>query len=254
MTDADVAGQARRGPVADTRRSFSPMLLPVEGSVSRVGLALERVAGVAGVPLQRVVAGAGEDEVAALVAVDDVVAVAARGRCRRRYRRRIVSSPRRRRRSAGPARRGCRVARQRVGPVAKRHLGGGQPGGAGRWRPRRRRMHPAGPVTVDRALPAPGSAKTMSVPEAGDLRLVGLPALGREARGSLTSRDRRSRRRRRPGGRRALTSATPNPGASSLRSPFPAVIRTPTIQSAPAAPSQGESRDACHAGATCSGR
>ena len=75
-----------RPPFADTA-IFSPIAEPLKRSVVAPGLALERVAAVARVPLHRVVAGPGEDGVVALVAVEGVVAVAAEQTRRRRCRR-----------------------------------------------------------------------------------------------------------------------------------------------------------------------
>ena len=56
---------------------LSPMLLPKKSSSVVAGLALDGVVAVAGVPLEAVVAAAEQRLVAALVAVDGVVAVAA---------------------------------------------------------------------------------------------------------------------------------------------------------------------------------
>ena len=55
----------------------SPMLEPLKSSVSVAALALDGVAAVAGVPLERVVAAAERRRVGAAVAVDEVVAAAA---------------------------------------------------------------------------------------------------------------------------------------------------------------------------------
>ena len=56
---------------------FSLHVGAVEDHRVAAGLALDDVAAVAGVPLERVVAGAEEADVVALLAVDEVVAVAA---------------------------------------------------------------------------------------------------------------------------------------------------------------------------------
>ena len=56
---------------------FSSPLLPLNSIVVGAVLALDDVAAVARIPLERVVAGAEERDVVALLAVDEVVAVAA---------------------------------------------------------------------------------------------------------------------------------------------------------------------------------
>ena len=81
---ADVAEQPRpRLPLAEMSM-FSLALEPLNSSVSVPALALDDVAAVAGVPHERVVAGAQEG---------DVVAAAADDRCRCRRRRSATSSP-----------------------------------------------------------------------------------------------------------------------------------------------------------------
>ena len=80
---AEVAGEQHAPAV---RRRREDLVAGAAVEQHRVGavLALDHVAAVARIPLEHVVAGAEEDDVVALLAVDEVVAVAAdaAGRCR----------------------------------------------------------------------------------------------------------------------------------------------------------------------------
>ena len=68
-----------RPPFADASK-FSAAVAAVEQHVVEAVLALDRVAAIARVPLEDVVAGAEQADVVALLAVDEVVAVAAEQR------------------------------------------------------------------------------------------------------------------------------------------------------------------------------
>ncbi len=75
----DVAGEAHPPAVGGDVDDLVDVRA-VELELVGPGLALDRVAAVAGIPLERVVAGAEEGDVVALLAVDEVVAVAAEQR------------------------------------------------------------------------------------------------------------------------------------------------------------------------------